>query len=127
MTNRDIRTQPLGWGNNTQYDMFPQYSPFETYHPDRLDSTKAGYDILRQLFFSQVKSIENFTGRPQDQVLFMLGQIVSILSCFLLKKLESPAQRQFFATVAGIVICFYTFGFGALISFVMNIICFVMF
>jgi hypothetical protein len=52
---------------------------------------------------------------------------LAIIACYILKNLTSVSLRQYFATSIGLFLNFYVFGCTALVSLVMNILCYFMF
>jgi len=104
---------------------FPEESPCEALSEAYL-VTPAWFKPIESVIYSPIMWLRVNVGRPEDQCVYMLASLVSLISCFALKAHPGTAfERKLFSTLAGFAIHFYVFGKSGLASLVTNVLSYV--
>ena len=60
--------------------------------------------------------IGNFVGRPLDEVVYMLGSVIALVSSLGMQYIQNPKYRRAYSLTFGLLIHVYVFGRTSIVS-----------
>jgi hypothetical protein len=70
--------------------------------------------------------VADFLGKPMDQSVYLVASVAAILFSFILKEIKNETAKRTFSIVTGMSINFFVFGISALVSFIQNLVTYLM-
>ena len=74
-------------------------------------------DDIASIAYSPVEAIGNAFGRPFDEVVYMLGSTLALLTSIGMQNIKDPSSRTAYSLFFGLLIHIYVFGKTCLVSF----------